>query len=417
MNMNKRVTLVLIILTLSVTPAAFCQQPAPRLDLQGVVDAYVQNSLEIQAARLKLDRAKAEQIAARLRPNPALSLTAENLAVSGPTPFSRLYELGATYTETIELGGKKSLREKSANATVAVAEAQFEDTMRRGIAEVKRSYLDALLARYNLETATENRQTFEQLVQFNQARFQEGAIPEVELIKVKLERMKVDSSVRQAQLSLRQATIRLLEKLASPVSGSPDVSGDLNFRPASIDLVTLRQTALTDRSDMRIILAEVSAARERLDLERGRAKPDISPFAGYKRVGSDNTLLFGVSVPLKVRDQNQGEIARAESDLRSAETKLQLARNHAFAEVESAYAGLQSARELVETFQSELLQQADESQAITISAYEEGGTELLPVLEAQRTRAEVRQQYFKTLFDYQTSLIALELAVGREIRP
>lgn len=417
MNMNKRVTLVLIILTLSVTPAAFCQQPAPRLDLQGVVDAYVQNSLEIQAARLKLDRAKAEQIAARLRPNPALSLTAENLAVSGPTPFSRLYELGATYTETIELGGKKSLREKSANATVAVAEAQFEDTMRRGIAEVKRSYLDALLARYNLETATENRQTFEQLVQFNQARFQEGAIPEVELIKVKLERMKVDSSVRQAQLSLRQATIRLLEKLASPVSGFPDVSGDLNFRPASIDLVTLRQTALTDRSDMRIILAEVSAARERLELERGRAKPDISPFAGYKRVGSDNTLLFGVSVPLKVRDQNQGEIARAENDLRSVETKLQLARNHAVAEVESAYAGLQSARELVETFQSELLQQADESQAITISAYEEGGTELLPVLEAQRTRAEVRQQYFKTLFDYQTSLIALELAVGREIRP
>ena len=78
---------------------------------------------------------------------------------------------------------------------------------------------------------------------------------------------------------------------------------------------------------------------------------------------------------------------------------------------------MQSARELVETFQGELLQQADESRAITIGAYEEGGTELLPVLEAQRTRSEVRQQYFKTLFDYQASLIALELAAGREIRP
>ena len=38
------------------------------------------------------------------------------------------------------------------------------------------------------------------------------------------------------------------------------------------------------------------------------------------------------------------------------------------------------------------------------------------MLEAQRTRSEVRQQYFKTLFDYQASIIALELAVGREIQ-
>ena len=133
-------------------------------------------------------------------------------------------------------------------------------------------------------------------------------------------------------------------------------------------------------------------------------------------MGDDNTLLFGVNVPLKVRDGNEGEIARAETDLRSAETRLQLARNHALAEVESAYAGLQAAQGLVETFQGELLRQADEARTITIAAYEEGGTELLPVLEAQRTRSEVRQEYFKTLFEYQASLIALELAAGREIQ-
>ena len=40
---------------------------------------------------------------------------------------------------------------------------------------------------------------------------------------------------------------------------------------------------------------------------------------------------------------------------------------------------------------------------------------LQPVLEAERTRMDVRQQYFRTLFDYQSSLIDLELAIGREI--
>ena len=87
--------------------------------------------------------------------------------------------------------------------------------MRRGVAEVKRLYLDALLARYNLEVAKENRQTFDQLVQFNLTRFQEGAIPELELIKVRLERVKFDSSVKQAEVTLRQAMIRLLERLGT----------------------------------------------------------------------------------------------------------------------------------------------------------------------------------------------------------
>jgi len=415
--MKQRIILLAIIFILSALLPAFAQQSAVRLDLQTVVDAYVRNSLDLQAARYRLERTKADQIAARLRPNPAVTLAAENLAISGPTPFSHLYEVSATYTDTIELGGKKNLRESSASANVSAAEAQFEDTMRRGIAEVKRLYFEALLARYSVETATENRQTFDQLVQFNRTRFEEGAIPEIELIQVRLERLKFDSSVKQAQVSLRQATIRLLERLASPASGPADVVGELNFRGESIDVASLRESALNTRSDVRAALAEVNAAKERLALERGRGAPDISPFAGYKRVGSDNTLLFGVNVPLKLRDYNQGEVARAQVDVQAAETKLQLIRNHALAEVESAYAAVQSARELVETFQSELLQQADESRAITIGAYEEGGTELLPVLEAQRTRSEVRQQYFKTLFDYQASLIALELAAGREIRP
>ncbi|HET9218124.1 MAG TPA: TolC family protein [Terriglobia bacterium] len=415
--MKKRIILLTCSAVLWLSREAAAQQQPLRLSLQSVVDTYIQNNLDLQAARYRLERVKADQIAARVRPNPALSVSAENLAVSGPTPFSRLYEVGAVYTETFELGGKRELRTRAANATVTAAEAQFEDTMRRGVADVKRLYLDALLARYNVDVARENRQTFDELVQFNQTRFQEGAIPEVELIKVRLERVKFDSNAKQAEVGFRLATIRLLEKLATSVSSAAEIAGDLEFRGLTLDITALRQSALNDRSDIRLANAEVTAARERLALERGRAKPDISPFAGYKRVGSDNTLLFGVNVPLKIRDKNEGEISRADTDLKIAEARLQLARNHALAEVESVYAGLQAARDLVETFQNELLKQADESRDITVSAYEEGGIELLPVLEAQRTRSEVRHAYFKTLFDYQASLVALELAVGREIQP
>ena len=412
--MEKKIFLLTLVMALSVS-GAFAQQPD--LNLQRILDIYIQNNLDLQAARLKLERSKADQITARIRPNPNLTVTAENLAVSGPTPFGSLYEIGATYTDTIELGSKRTLRDKAASATVSAAEAQFEDAMRRGLAETKRLYYEVLLAGSILEVATESRQTFDQLLQFNVTRFQEGAIPELDLIKVRLERVKFDSGLRQAELGVRQATIRLVEKLGISLSTGQKVSGELSFRPVGLDLNSLRQSASGERTDVLAAMAEVTAANERLALERGRSKPDLSPFAGYKRVGKDNTVMAGVNIPLKVRDHNEAEISRAETDIKAAQVRLQLVRNHALAEVESAYAALQASRDLVETFQNDLLRQADESRSISIAAYEEGGSELLPVLDAQRTRSEVRQQYFKTLFDYQASIVALELAAGRELQP
>jgi cobalt-zinc-cadmium efflux system outer membrane protein len=377
----------------------------------------MEKNLDLQAARYRLQRTQADQIAARLRPNPGLVVTAENLGFSGPAPFSRLYEVGVTYTETVELGGKRELRQRVADLTLSAAEAQFADTMRRGLAQVKRLYYDALLARYNVEIANENRLTFGQLVQFNQARFQEGAIPEADLIKVRLERIKFDSALRQAELGLGQATIRLLERLGESDFTRQEVGGDLEFTANNPALDSLRQMALSERPDIQAAARELDAANERLALERARARADVSPFAGYKRIGKDNTVLFGLSMPLRVRDRNQAGIARAESDVNAAQTQLQIVRNRALAEVEVAYQSFQTARDLVQTFRNELLRQADESRTIALAAYEEGGTGLLPFLEAQRTRADVRQQYFRTLFDYRTSLIELELAVGREIQP
>ena len=387
------------------------------LTLDTVVSTYIEKNLDLEAARYRLERTRADQIAAGLRPNPGLTLTAENFAFSGPTPFNRVYEVSASYSETIELGGKRALRQRVANATVSAAEAQFADSMRRGVAAVKRLYYDAVLARYGVEVASENRQTFEQLLQLNQTRFQEGAIPESDVIKVRLERIKFESALKQAQLNLRQAAIRLLERLGNATFARQDVLGDLNFTSANPGLESLRQVALTERPDVQAAMREVEAANERLALEHSRARTDITPFIGYKRVATDNSVLFGFSVPLRVRDRNQAGIARAETDLKTAQSQLQLVRNRALADVEAGYEAFQTAREQVQTFRSELLDQADESRSIALAAYEEGGTDLLPFLEAQRTRAEVRHQYFQTLFEYQSSLIDLELAIGKEIQP
>jgi len=418
MMKNQFLTLSIMVAVISTFPASADAQPSTApLTLERAVTAYMERNLELQADRYRLERTKADAIAARLRPNPGLSVTTENLKFTGPVAFGRLYEVGVAYSDTIELGGKRRLREQVAAATISAAEARFADSIRKGIAEVKRLYFQAVLARRDIQVATENQQMFQQLVQLNLARFQQGAIPEADLIKVRLERIKFDSTLKQAELGFKQAMFRLAERLEDDAVARQDVAAGLDLPLFNPNLDLLLEIALRERPDIQAGEREVAAARERILLEEARAKPDISPFAGYKRVASDDTLMFGVTIPLKVRDRNQAGIARAQADEKAAVALLEVAKSHTIEEVNAAYAAFQTAREQVQTFRDELLNQADESRTIALAAYQEGATPLLSVLEAQRTRAEVRQQYFRTLFDYQASLSELELAVGKEIQP
>lgn len=404
----------LVVITLPVPTAA---QPDVPLTLDRAVERFLQRNLAVEAARHRVEVARAEQLAARVRPNPTVTVSAENLRLSGPTPAGDLYEIGGTYSHPIELGGKRERRLDVANATVAVAEAQFADTLQRRLLDLKRAFYEVLLARHAVEHATETRRAFDSLVTLNETRLRAGAVAEGEVIKARVERGKLDTTLAQARLEQQQAGIRLLDILGeSNFAAAGMVEGQLGPAPTpESDLGTLRTAALQRRPAVVVAEQNTTLAARRVALEESRKTPDVSPFAGLRRVGENNTVLFGISVPLPIMDRNEGGIARARAEARAAEADLSLQRNRVLAEVEAAYRGWESARERVAAFDQGLLRQAEESEAIARAAYQEGAIELIGYLEAQRTRADIRQQYLKALFDARTSVLQLEHAVGSDV--
>lgn len=392
--------------------------PPDVLTLEAASEQFVRRNLSVEAARLQVGVAQAERVAARLRPRPGLTISAENLRVAGPTPFDRLYEAGAVVTQTFELGGQRSLRMELAERTVALAEAQLENVLRTRLFDLRRAYYQAVLARAVLALEEENRENFAELVRFNSVRYAEGYISEGELIKVRLERIKFDSAAANARLALRQANIRLLEMLGEgdySRAETLEARGTLLFSPASAELPRLRESALAKRPEVKVAEAQVARAQSALRLEHARGRGEVTPYVGYKRVGPDNTVLAGVTVPLPFGNRNQGGIARAEAERRVAEINLRLTRNRALAEVESAFRAYETAREQVKAYEAGILAQADESRDIALAAYREGATDLIALIDAQRTRTEVRASYYRALVDYYTSIFQLELAAGTEI--
>lgn len=389
------------------------------LSLETVLDQFLRKNLSVEAARLEVGVAEAERIGARLRPRPGLTISAENLRLSGETPASRLQEYGISVAQPIELGNRKALRMEVAERTVSVSEARLTEVLRRQLFDLKRTYYESVLARVLLDTEQENRDNFEGLVKFNTVRFEEGYIAEGELLKVRLERTKFDFAVANAELGLRRAKIRLLELIGErdfERALRVETSNRLQVPPVNLNLAQLKETALVNRPEIKVAEAELALAGVSIKLERSRAKGEVTPYLGYKRVGVDNTVLAGVTVPLPIGNRNQSGIARSEAEQKVSETNLNLVRNRTLAEVETAYRAYETAREQVRAYEAGLLKQADESREIQLGAYQEGATELITLIEAQKTRTEVRANYYRAIFDYYTSIFQLELATGTDIK-
>ncbi len=400
-------------------PPVAVSLPPDYVSLESATEQFLRKNLSVEAARLEVGVAEAERVGARLGPRPGLTVSAENLRLSGGTPAGRLYEFGAAVAQPIELGNRKALRMEVAERTISVSEARLTEVLRRQLFDLKKTYYESVLGRALLGIEQENRDNFEGLVQFNKARFEEGYIAEGDLLKVRLERIKLDFAVANAELAFRKTKIRLLELIGEPDferAAKVDVTSRLQMPTVNLNLVQLREAALANRPEVKVAEAEVALAESAIKLERSRARGEVTPYVGYKRVGVDNTVLAGVTVPLPFGNRNQSGIARAEAEQKVSETNLRFVRNRALAEVEAAFRAYETAREQVRAYEAGLLRQADESREIQLAAYQEGVAELITLIEAQKTRTEIRASYYRAIFDYYTSIFQLELATGSDIK-
>ncbi|MBM3804870.1 MAG: TolC family protein [Acidimicrobiia bacterium] len=186
------------------------------------------------------------------------------------------------------------------------------------------------------------------------------------------------------------------------------------LQPATVSLATLLQEARQKRLEVLLSQAMVAQARAKLALDQSQAHPDWSVLWGYKRTAGFNTLMAGVVVSLPLFDRYQGGIASASAELERPHSLLRATLATVETEVAAALAQLRRQYAMLVQMQERVLEQAEESLRISLAAYQEGGTDLLRLLDAQRARNEIRLLQTQAEMACQVSLVELESAVGTE---
>ena len=259
---------------------------------------------------------------------------------------------------------------------------------------------------------------FERVVQFHRDRVREGAAPEVDLLRIELERDRLLTAAGTAGQDAVRARIALFREMGKTEFPAIEFADALE-QASLVESIPLDQVLL-QRPEMQLARQSIEQAEANLRLQQANAITDPDVQVGYKRTtgvsltGPEafNTIYGSIQIPLAIRNRNQGQIAAAVADLRATQSSLAAAAALVRAEVESATLVYQYRQKLLAETLRPMRDRADQVYRIADAAYREGGSDILRLLDAERTRIETQLAYVRTLAEIQQSAVAVATAQG-----
>jgi cobalt-zinc-cadmium efflux system outer membrane protein len=327
------------------------------------------------------------------------------------------------------LSGKRGLRSRTAELALAVARQSRADTQRTLESMLRQQYLEAVYDRDALDLAHESQGRLGHVLELNQARFQHGAISQVDALKVETEKLEADQEVERAELALAEAKYQLAFLLG--VRGRvPDFEVDVDLpryrvpdelSNATVD--SLLERARTQRPDLAAAHLQHDRAGSALQSAKRLRFPDLALSLGLSGQGAGSdvssppTVSFGLTLTPPLFYRFQGEMQKAQADLRVQDTLLAKTEAQIANDVTVALAQFKSTQRRVERAERDLLDRARRTRDLVQIQYEKGAASLLEYLDAQRMLIETTQGYLRDLADYWLAVVLIGEAVGLELGP
>ena len=404
-------------------PQASRQRPGTpakgTITISDAVSIFMQQNLQLLAARYDIDTVDAEKLTARLRPNPEISVELSDIPLDFSQSFVKPQTFAYGISQTFELGGKRGKRIAEANANSDLARAQFQIVLWQLTNDLKKKFYTVLLADSLLKLARENQTTFAEIVKHTTEVFQLGEISGLDLQRLEIEKFKFDTDVanseRDYEIALRDLRVTLggdYRTMDVAVAGSIDY-----YQPSEFSLTELRDKALAARPDLKAAQLSERAADASIRLQDAQRIPDLTLGAGIEQVSQGgSTYNFGVGIPLPISNRNQTERAKALIQKRKAQNEQQLITNQVLSDVDKALVAFEIQKRRVELYRSGVLTKVDETLRLSELSLKAGESSTLDLLDAIRTRRETLAGFYQTLFDYQVSLLDLELATATPLQ-
>jgi cobalt-zinc-cadmium efflux system outer membrane protein len=409
-NLKKILYIALINLSLSISVIA-----SPNFTLQDLIDIAKRENPILDVLKAKEDAARSSVVTAESYLNPEIEFG------TGPSRFrtpnstaNQRRNYGVTISQPLEFpnvrGAKKAVAESRVNYASSVTEA----TMINLSLQIKKAFYDVLQNEAVLKIAEGDRDALKNIREKVALRVEVGEAPRYELIKADTELVAAQRDADAALLRISESKFYLRGLVSKSLTASFGLIGSLP--PSDINLnADLLKNEITKSPKLKQIKASADIAENRLRLEEKLINPGLTLNTGVDQDPEITSYRFGISIPIPIWNQRQGQIGEAAAgyrELQAQYTDQELALRR---DIESAFQRYLIAQQQVKTFESGLLDQAESVLKVAESAYRYGERGILEYLDAQRTFRLVRKDYLASKYDYVVAILEIEQLLGMDI--
>ena len=410
-------------LVVSVLPNYYNAQDG--VSIKELIKRALESNLELTAARLEIEKAKARLQQARLKPNPTLEFEQQSgrlIGNGGEGSFS----IGASLP--VEIYGRREARINFANIEIEASEAEVRNRERALTANILTNYSSALGALRELESLEKILELDLQTARFVQIRVNEGEIAPLEfnLLQAEIERLRARHQLAEGKLQSSLTQIKLL-------AGIPfDESIQLREQITTAILPALPSTselaleiALKTRPDLFLAQIEEQAATAGLRLIRAQSKPDLTAYTRFSQGNSsidlptgsfpqqrDRRLSFGVAIGIPIFNKNQGAKAEAEISIKQAQQRREFTERAIRSEILSAYQRFEAASRAVSTLQNAAIPRSTENVETFRRVYEIGEIKITDLIAEQRRLLDMNRDLTDALTEKYRAQADLQIAFG-----
>ncbi len=414
-----RAQIALLLGMLSCVHTAHAQEPRAlpnEIDLATLLSLVDRRSPALRAERASVAVARADVVQAGVHPNPELEYQGWFTVAGSQDAWNGLQNTW-TIGQPLLLFDQIGVRTRAAQARVAASQARLGDFRFQLEVEARRGFIALLAAEERVHAVEDAVSELERLTELVRARAQAGDRSRYDALRVELELRRLAVLREQAEAAVTQASGQLATLIGEP-SWQPRARGDLRTRPARL-LAAARPDAVEQSPRVRALSREATAARAAIDSAQRDAipVPTVGAGGGFTTNAQSQAIFVGLTIPLPVFDQNQGNIARAEADADYAGRRYEAARRTTRAELVNARRVLSARQRALDRFERDVLRTLPELRQMAEQSYRGGQTTVLELVDSIRALRDVSLQQVNLLEGVRQAEVDVLTAAGLADRP
>jgi cobalt-zinc-cadmium efflux system outer membrane protein len=297
-----------------------------------------------------------------------------------------------------------------------------QEVTRQQLLALRFAYYDLLGAQEKAASAAETAQLFGKTAEAAQLRLKAGDLAAADVSRIRVDVLRAQNDARGLEADLARARVNLGYLIGAEATAQAirAVTPWPTQESAVLPAMPLDER-LEARPDVRAARARVAAADKARELAQALRTRDVSVGVQYEHwpnradannQGTGNSFGIAFSVPLFLRHNNEGEIARAQADWYAARDLLERTLAQARSEAARAAGDLAAARERRARFEGELVKEAERTAAAAEFAFKNGAIGVMDLLDARRTLKAIQIDAANARADHAKALAAYASSIG-----